>query len=86
MSDTALYRESGRSILLPMGVGGADYALAGTTTAMTLVGRRRRYAGTSSRAGIIALAASFILWDLRPGPGIDLYLPGVKARPRSAGW
>src|SRR5437763_627706 len=84
-----LYRESGRSILLPMGVMALTTLLGWYDDRLTLVGRK----GEGMRArtkfallGIIALAASFILWDRPTGLGLDfVYLPGVKA-PFVIGW
>src|ERR671926_233901 len=84
-----LYRESGRSILLPMAVMALTTLLGWYDDRLTLVGRK----GEGMRArtkfallGIIALAASFILWDRPTGLGIDfVYLPGVKA-PFVIGW
>jgi phospho-N-acetylmuramoyl-pentapeptide-transferase len=83
-----LYRESGRSILLPMGVMALTTLLGWYDDRMTLVGRK----GDGMRArtkfallGAIALIASLILWDPN-GLGIDfLYLPGIK-RPFEIGW
>jgi phospho-N-acetylmuramoyl-pentapeptide-transferase len=83
-----LYRESGRSILLPMGVMALTTLLGWYDDRLTLVGRK----GEGMRArtkfvllGIIALAASLILWDPN-GLGIDfVYLPGVK-KPFEIGW
>src|SRR5579859_4626977 len=77
-----LYRESGRSILLPMAVMASTTLLGWYDDRMTLVGRK----GEGMRArtkfallGIIALAASLVLWDRPNGLGIDfVYLPGVK--------
>jgi phospho-N-acetylmuramoyl-pentapeptide-transferase len=82
-----LYRESGRSILLPMGVMAMATLLGWYDDRLTLVGHR----GEGMRArtkflllGGIALVASFILWDTN-GLGIDfVYLPGVK-RPLEIG-
>jgi phospho-N-acetylmuramoyl-pentapeptide-transferase len=84
-----LYRESGRSILLPMGVMALTTLLGWYDDRMTLVGRK----GDGMRArtkfallGGIALAASFVLWDQRDGLGIDfVYLPGIK-KPFEIGW
>src|ERR1700738_1122989 len=84
-----LYRESGRSILLPMAVMASTTLLGWYDDRLSLVGR----AGEGLRArtkfallGIVALTASFILWDRPTGLGIDfLYLPGVKA-PFVIGW
>src|SRR6476659_8900764 len=78
-----LYRESGRSILLPMAVMALTTLLGWYDDRMTLVGRK----GEGMRArtkfallGGIALAASLVLWDRPNGLGIDfVYLPGVKA-------
>src|SRR5207237_9174538 len=84
-----LYRESGRSILLPMGVMALTTLLGWYDDRMTLVGRKGE--GMKARTkfallGIIALVASFILWDRPTGLGIDfVYLPGVK-RPFEIGW
>ena len=77
-----LYRESGRSILLPMGVMGLTTLLGWYDDRMTLVGRK----GEGMRArtkfallGLIALAASLVLWDRPNGLGINfVYLPGVR--------
>src|SRR5205807_740858 len=77
-----LYRESGRSILLPMGVMALTTLLGWYDDRMTLVGRK----GEGMRArtkfallGGIALAASLVLWDKPNGLGIDfVYLPGIK--------
>src|SRR5207302_9704747 len=84
-----LYRESGRSILLPMTVMALTTLLGWYDDRLTLVGR----SGEGLRArtkfallGVVALAASFILWDRPTGLGIDfVYLPGVKA-PFVIGW
>src|SRR5919202_3108406 len=61
-----LYRESGRSILLPMGVMACATILGWYDDRLTLVGRK----GEGMRArtkfallALIALAAAFILWD-----------------------
>jgi phospho-N-acetylmuramoyl-pentapeptide-transferase len=83
-----LYRESGRSILLPMGVMALTTLLGWYDDRLTLVGRKSE--GISARTkfallGIIALVAALILWDPN-GLGIDfLYLPGVK-KPLEIGW
>src|SRR5438132_6380685 len=83
-----LYRESGRSILLPMGVMALTTLLGWYDDRMTLVGRKGQ--GMRARTkfallGIIALAASLVLWDPN-GLGIDfVYLPGVK-KPLEIGW
>src|SRR5438876_6804201 len=84
-----LYRESGRSILLPMAVMALTTLLGWYDDRMTLVGRKGE--GLRARTkfallGIVALVASFILWDKPTGLGIDfVYLPGVKA-PIAIGW
>jgi phospho-N-acetylmuramoyl-pentapeptide-transferase len=83
-----LYRESGRSILLPMGVMALTTLLGWYDDRLTLVGRK----GEGMRArtkfallGFIALAASLVLWDPH-GLSIDfVYLPGVK-KPFEIGW
>src|ERR671927_351566 len=75
-----LYRESGRSILLPMGVMALTTLLGWYDDRMTLVGRK----GEGMRArtkfavlGGIALAASVILWDQPNGLGINyIFVPG----------
>ena len=77
-----LYRDSGRSILLPMGVMALTTLLGWYDDRLTLVGRK----GEGMRArtkfallAIIALAASFVLWDKPTGLGIDfIYLPGRR--------
>src|ERR1700694_2730053 len=84
-----LYRENGRSILLPMAVMALTTLLGWYDDRLTLVGRKGQ--GRQARTkfavlGMIALAASFILWDRPTGLGIDfVYLPGVKA-PFVIGW
>src|ERR671926_1214716 len=84
-----LYRDSGRSILLPMAVMALTTLLGWYDDRLTLVGRKGE--GLSARVkfallGIIALGAAFILWDKPTGLGIDfVYLPGVKA-PFAIGW
>src|ERR671936_698769 len=78
-----LYRDSGRSILLPMGVLALTTLLGWYDDRLTLVGRKGE--GLRARTkfallGLIALAASIILWDRPTGLGIDfVYLPGVKS-------
>jgi phospho-N-acetylmuramoyl-pentapeptide-transferase len=77
-----LYRESGRSILLPMGVMALTTMLGWYDDRLTVVGRQGE--GLRARTkfvllGVIALIASFILWDRPNGLGIDfVYLPGIK--------
>src|ERR1043166_4803051 len=79
-----LYRESGRSILLPMSVMALTTLLGWYDDRMTLVGR----SGEGMRArtkfallGIVALAASFVLWDKPTGLGIDfVYVPRSEER------
>src|SRR5215216_7071050 len=78
-----LYRESGRSILLPMTVMALTTLLGWYDDRLTLVGRKGE--GLRARTkfallGLIALGASLVLWDRPNGLGIDfVYLPGVKA-------
>src|SRR3954453_74046 len=78
-----LYRESGRSILLPMAVMALTTLLGWYDDRLTLVGRKSE--GLRARTkfallGIIALGAALVLWDRPNGLGIDfIYLPGVKA-------
>src|SRR5438270_11335092 len=79
-----LYRESGRSILLPMGVMALTTLLGWYDDRMTLVGRK----GEGMRArtkfallALIALAASVVLWDQPNGLGINyIFIPGVRDR------
>src|ERR671937_1739491 len=76
-----LYRESGRSILLPMAVMASTTLLGWYDDRLTLVGRKG--GGLRARTkfalrGLVALAASIILWARPTGLGIDfVYLPGV---------
>src|SRR3954469_6247794 len=78
-----LYRESGRSILLPMSVMALTTLLGWYDDRLTLVGRKGE--GLRARTkfallGIIALGAALVLWDRPNGLGIDfIYLPGVKS-------
>jgi phospho-N-acetylmuramoyl-pentapeptide-transferase len=84
-----LYRESGRSILLPMAVMALTTLLGWYDDRLTLVGKKG--GGLRARTkfallGLIALGASIVLWDHPNGLGIDfVYLPGIKA-PLSIGW
>src|SRR5919202_6171808 len=84
-----MYRDSGRSILLPMTVMALTTLLGWYDDRLTLVGRKG--GGLRARTkfallGVIALAASIVLWDQPNGLGIDfVYLPGVKA-PFPIGW
>ena len=79
-----LYRDSGRSILLPMAVLGSTTVLGWYDDRMTLVGRKGE--GLRARTkfallGLIALAASIILWDQPNGLGINyIFVPGVRDR------
>src|ERR671937_299547 len=79
-----LYRESGRSILLPMGVMALTTLLGWYDDRLTLVGRKGE--GLRARTkfallGIIALAASLILWDKPTGLGINfVYVPGIREK------
>jgi phospho-N-acetylmuramoyl-pentapeptide-transferase len=83
-----LYRESGRSILLPMGTMALTTLLGWYDDRLTLVGRKSE--GLRARTkfavlGIIAVGASLVLWDPN-GLGIDfVYLPGIK-KPFEIGW
>ena len=83
-----LYRESGRSILLPMGTMALTTLLGWYDDRLTLVSRKSE--GLRARTkfallGIVALAASLVLWDPN-GLGIDfVYLPGIK-KPFEIGW
>jgi phospho-N-acetylmuramoyl-pentapeptide-transferase len=79
-----LYRDSGRSILLPMAVLGTATLLGWYDDRKTLVGRK----GEGMRArtkfallGLVALAASIILWDQPNGLGINyIFVPGIRDR------
>ena len=79
-----LYRDSGRSILLPMAVLASTTVLGWYDDRMTLVGRKG--GGLRARTkfallGFIALAASIILWDQPNGLGINyIFVPGVRDR------
>ncbi len=82
-----LYRESGRSILLPMGVMFATAALGWYDDRLTLVGRKGEGLRARTKFAIlggIALIASILLWNvpnarLVYGLGIDyLFVPGIK--------
>jgi phospho-N-acetylmuramoyl-pentapeptide-transferase len=85
-----LYRESGRSILLPMGVMALTTLLGWYDDRLTLVGRKGE--GLRARTkfallGLIALAAALVLWDRPNGMGIDfIYLPGVKSPITIGAW
>src|SRR5919201_1733293 len=84
-----LYRDSGRSILLPMGGMALTTLLGWYDDRLTLVGRKGE--GLRARTkfallGIIALVASFILWCRPTGLGINfVYVPGIRA-PIVIGW
>jgi phospho-N-acetylmuramoyl-pentapeptide-transferase len=79
-----LYRDSGRSILLPMGVMALTTLLGWYDDRLTLVGRKGE--GLRARTkfallGLIALAASIILWDQPNGLGINyIFVPGIRDR------
>src|ERR671937_1083519 len=79
-----LYRESGRSILLPMGVMALTTLLGWYDDRLTLVGRTG--GGLRARTkfallGILALVASIILWDQPNGLGINyIFVPGIRDR------
>src|ERR671929_1124880 len=69
-----LYRDSGRSILLPMAVLGSATVLGWYDDRMTLVGRKGE--GLRARTkfallGLVALVAALVLWDRPNGLGID---------------
>ncbi len=77
-----LYRDSGRSILLPTGVMLATTLLGWYDDRLTIVGRKGQ--GLSIKAkfgilGIVALAASFLIWNQPYGLGINyLFVPGIR--------
>jgi phospho-N-acetylmuramoyl-pentapeptide-transferase len=79
-----LYRDSGRSILLPMAVLGTATLLGWYDDRMTLVGRKGE--GLRARTkfallGLVALSASIILWDQPNGLGINyIFVPGIRDR------
>src|ERR671934_2629065 len=79
-----LYRESGRSILLPMAVMALTTLLGWYDDRLTLVGRKGE--GLRARTkfallGLIALVASVILWDQPNGLGINyIFVPGIRDR------
>src|SRR5947209_6528204 len=79
-----LYRDSGRSILLPMGVMALTTLLGWYDDRLTLVGRKGE--GLRARTkfallALIALAASVVLWDQPNGLGINyIFIPGVRDR------
>ena len=78
-----LYRESGRSILLPMAIMALTTLLGWYDDRQTLVGHKGE--GLRARTkfallGVMAVIASLILWDRPNGLGIDfVYLPGIKS-------
>jgi len=76
-----LYRESGRSILLPMGTMALTTLLGWYDDRLTLVGRKSEGLRAQTKfavLGIIALGASLVLWDTN-GRGTDLVqLPAIK--------
>src|SRR5919198_3761307 len=79
-----LYRESGRSILLPMTVMAMTTLLGWYDDRLTLVGRKGE--GLRARTkfallGVIALGASIVLWDQPNGLGINyIFVPGIRDR------
>jgi phospho-N-acetylmuramoyl-pentapeptide-transferase len=79
-----LYRDQGRSILLPVGVMFSTTVLGWYDDRLTLVGRKSE--GLRARTkfallGLIALIAAIVLWDPRNGLGINfIFVPGVKDR------
>jgi phospho-N-acetylmuramoyl-pentapeptide-transferase len=83
-----LYRDTGRSILLPTGVMLAAAVVGAYDDKLSLVGSVG--AGLSGRfkfglLGVIALAAALLLWH-PAGLGVDrLFVPGVRA-PIQIGW
>src|ERR687886_1086683 len=79
-----LYRDSGRSILLPMTVMALTTLLGWYDDRLTLVGRKGE--GLRARTkfallGLVALGASVILWDKPTGLGINyIFVPGIRDR------
>ncbi len=78
-----VYRETGRSILLPTGVMLATTILGWYDDRLTLVGRKGE--GLSARTkfallGLIAVASAALMWNKTPyGLGIDfVYVPGIR--------
>jgi phospho-N-acetylmuramoyl-pentapeptide-transferase len=84
-----LYRETGRSILLPLGVMLATAALGGYDDTLSLVGSRG--GGLSGRVkfamlGVVALVSAVLVWDDVHGLGVDyLFVPGIRER-LAIGW
>src|ERR671937_941888 len=79
-----LYRESGRSILLPMTVMALTTLLGWYDDRLTLVGRKGEGMRARSKfalLGAIALGASVVLWDQPNGLGINyIFVPGIRDR------
>jgi phospho-N-acetylmuramoyl-pentapeptide-transferase len=79
-------RESGRSILLPLGVMMASAALGLYDDKLSLVGTDDGRHGISARAKFLILAvvagvAAYLIWNDGFGLGIDyIFLPGVRER------
>ena len=84
-----LYRDAGRSILLPLAVLVTSSIVGGYDDRLSLVGSRG--GGLSGRAkflllGAIGLVAALVLRDPDLGLGVDfVFIPGVRA-PVSLGW
>lgn len=83
-----LYRDSGRSILVPMAVMLATAALGWYDDRLSLVGHETGRHGLSARAkfallAMVAIAASFVLWINAPGIGLGIdfvFIPGNPER------
>ncbi|HYY88499.1 MAG TPA: phospho-N-acetylmuramoyl-pentapeptide-transferase [Chloroflexota bacterium] len=79
-----LYRDSGRSILLPMTVMALTTLLGWYDDRLTLVGRKGEGMRARSKfalLGAIALGASVVLWDQPNGLGINyIFVPGIRDR------
>lgn len=77
-----LFRESGRSILLPMGVMASSTALGWFDDRRTLVGRTGEGLRARTKFGIlgaVALIAAFVLWEPFYGLGIDyIFVPSIR--------
>jgi phospho-N-acetylmuramoyl-pentapeptide-transferase len=83
-----LFRDQGRSILLPMGVMALTSALGWTDDRLSLVGRKGEGLRVRTKflvLGLIALVAALVLWH-PDALGIDfVYVPG-KRDPIVIGW
>ncbi len=77
-----VYRDSGRSILLPTGVMLATTILGWYDDRLTLVGRRGEGLSVKTKFGLlgaIALLGAGLMWNKSWGLGIDfLYVPGIR--------